>query len=114
MHMRTPPHLLFIKDKQFQSYPDDVYGDYKRLMAAPEEARQAFMTGLYDENRPNECPCSWLDPDTRQCRWYEFRPNVCRAFELGSDNCHRARRRQGIDPPTVFRIMNGKLHKVST
>jgi uncharacterized protein len=42
-------------------------------------------------------PCTWLDPVTRRCRNYEFRPLACREFEIGEFDCRDARRREGID-----------------
>jgi Fe-S-cluster containining protein len=41
-------------------------------------------------------PCIWFDEPTRQCRHYEFRPRACREFEIGSTDCHDARRRAGV------------------
>jgi Fe-S-cluster containining protein len=41
-------------------------------------------------------PCLWFDQITRQCRHYELRPKACREFEVGSFDCHDARRRAGI------------------
>lgn len=32
-------------------------------------------------------PCIWLDPVTRLCRHYEYRPRLCRDFELGGKDC---------------------------
>jgi len=41
-------------------------------------------------------PCFWFDVETRKCRHYEFRPHVCQEFEIGSFDCHDARRRAGM------------------
>lgn len=32
-------------------------------------------------------PCSWLDQETKQCKHYDQRPNICRDFVVGSNNC---------------------------
>jgi hypothetical protein len=32
-------------------------------------------------------PCLWLDLETRRCRHYEWRPDVCRLFEVGCGPC---------------------------
>lgn len=32
-------------------------------------------------------PCLWYDAETRQCKHYEHRPEVCREFEMGGDDC---------------------------
>lgn len=42
-------------------------------------------------------PCIWLDLDTRQCRHYEHRPQMCRDFEMGRYHCRRMRVDQGIE-----------------
>ena len=36
-------------------------------------------------------PCIWLDGSTKLCRHYEHRPEMCREFELGGDDCLRIR-----------------------
>jgi Fe-S-cluster containining protein len=41
----------------------------------------------------NRCP--YLQDDAL-CRIYPTRPNVCRQFQAGSEQCIEARRRQGI------------------
>ncbi|NUQ61155.1 MAG: YkgJ family cysteine cluster protein [Pirellulales bacterium] len=30
-------------------------------------------------------PCVWFDRETRKCKHYEFRPNICRMFNCGGD-----------------------------
>ncbi len=48
--------------------------------------------GLFRGQEPQE-RCLWFDPVARQCRHYEWRPQVCRDYELGGDAC-LARRRE--------------------
>ncbi|MEX2139801.1 MAG: YkgJ family cysteine cluster protein [Pirellulales bacterium] len=36
-------------------------------------------------------PCIWLDEETKQCRHYEHRPQVCRDFERGGELCIQLR-----------------------
>ncbi|MCE9553913.1 MAG: YkgJ family cysteine cluster protein [Planctomycetes bacterium] len=31
--------------------------------------------------------CLWLDDATGRCKHYEYRPTLCREFELGGDVC---------------------------
>ena len=40
--------------------------------------------------------CTWLDPLTYKCMHYEHRPNVCREFETGSEDCLEYRVRWGV------------------
>jgi uncharacterized protein len=37
-----------------------------------------------------------------KCGIYEWRPSPCHELEMGSDACHRARRRHGLPQLTVF------------
>jgi Fe-S-cluster containining protein len=39
--------------------------------------------------------CCFLD-DSQRCVIYETRPNVCRQFAAGGDQCQEARRRSGL------------------
>lgn len=98
MQMRSPPSVVFWENGQpvlvasngIESDPDD----YAWLMAAPEEARRIDLEGI-DSDRPEECPCSWLDLATMRCRFYEFRPGICRDFEVGSPECLAHREARG-------------------
>lgn len=48
-----------------------------------------------DEKKPDieivpnayNSPCCWLDLDTRECRHYEHRPELCKKFERGGKDC---------------------------
>ena len=41
--------------------------------------------------------CAFLDKDNL-CTIYEHRPNVCRIFQAGTEECQEARRRIGLAP----------------
>jgi Fe-S-cluster containining protein len=43
-------------------------------------------------------PCLWLDHLTGRCLHYDLRPRACREFALDGQDCHDARRRQGVGP----------------
>jgi Fe-S-cluster containining protein len=32
-------------------------------------------------------PCTWLDPKTNKCIHHEYRPNICREYEVGGELC---------------------------
>lgn len=34
-----------------------------------------------------DLPCVWLDPQTMRCKHYEYRPGICRDFEVGTRFC---------------------------
>ena len=42
-------------------------------------------------------PCLWFDVTTRKCRHHEHRPNVCREFPIGEEDCLAYRVRWGVD-----------------
>ncbi len=37
------------------------------------------------------CPCVWLNRATGQCKHHEFRPQICRDYEVGGFSCLRTR-----------------------
>jgi Fe-S-cluster containining protein len=90
MHMRTPPHIVAMDDDgNWSNYGGQATKDFFRLVTAPPEAQQAIRDRLrtsYDDI-PDESPCAWLDLETKQCRWHEHRPNVCRDFDIGGESC---------------------------
>lgn len=32
-------------------------------------------------------PCLWYDGETKKCRFYAHRPQACREFEVGGEDC---------------------------
>lgn len=32
-------------------------------------------------------PCVWFDAETKGCRHYDYRPDICQDFELGGESC---------------------------
>ena len=49
------------------------------------------FSGLRRGEEPQE-QCLWFDPETRSCSHYEWRPQVCRDYELGGKACLIERR----------------------
>ena len=49
------------------------------------------FSGLIRGEEPQES-CLWFDQVTRRCRHHEFRPQVCRDYEIGGRECLRERR----------------------
>ena len=43
-------------------------------------------------------PCLWYDAEAAACRHYQWRPGVCREFEVGSASCLSDRRAEGVEP----------------
>jgi Fe-S-cluster containining protein len=102
MEMRSPPFILYIGDDgEFHAYDECDEEELHWLMTAPPQARVEYMQRvLVDEEVPSEAPCVWLDLETRRCRYYQHRPQICRDFDLGSDGCHRWRKQY---PPEANR-----------
>lgn len=49
------------------------------------EIDEHFM-GLYRGQEPQE-RCLWFDAQARRCQHYEWRPQICRDYELGGTGC---------------------------
>ena len=64
-----------------------------RLLAAQHETAE-WAYRLYP--LPFLSACTFLKADDR-CDIYATRPDVCRAFAAGSEQCQEARRRQGLE-----------------
>ena len=71
-----------------------AYGaEVDRLPAAYREALEAVLSGPCGGD--DGCPCIWLDRETGKCRHHELRPDICREFEIGGEDCLRIRRKKG-------------------
>lgn len=57
----------------------EIHEDYARRRAA----------GL--DRNGYEAPCLWLNRETFRCRHHDYRPQVCREFEPGGEDCLRIR-----------------------
>ncbi len=53
------------------------------------------FAGLVRGQEPQE-RCLWFDPVGRVCRHYEYRPPLCREYELGSRACLQLRKTRGL------------------
>lgn len=42
-------------------------------------------------------PCVWLNAETGLCNHYDYRPDACRRFEIGSDLCRLSRWDEGFE-----------------
>ncbi len=50
------------------------------------------FSGLLRGQEPQDC-CLWFDHTTRLCKHHEYRPQVCRDYEIASRECLRERRK---------------------
>lgn len=107
-HVGVPLGYSFFYPRDGQT-PAWVYEtpDYARWRALPPEAEAELRTyydgraagTIVDRSADNETPCLWYDEATKQCRYYEHRPEVCRdAIAPGDESCleFRAARRYSL------------------
>ena len=86
------PVALYTSRSEFgERHPFRPEGLPAELIAEIDE----HFGGLYRGQEPQE-RCLWFDPAARQCRHYEWRPQICRDYELAGDAC-LLRRRQYRD-----------------
>lgn len=79
------------------------------LLAELEAMRIRFLA---DGFPPDDSACVWYDVETRRCRHYEHRPDICRdEVQPGDDSCRNWRRSVGIDPAPKYSIKKGRLKK---
>jgi Fe-S-cluster containining protein len=71
--------------------------DRVRVQRLPPELREELLAYMYRVQFgppiKGEQPCIWLDRRTRRCRHYDWRPEICRMFEVGSPACVNWRRK---------------------
>jgi Fe-S-cluster containining protein len=87
----TRPPFYYIGDPSYRRLQRDRL-DLAVELEADYREREA-VGGPWDGT-----PCLWYDPATRGCRHYGWRPDICRDFEVGDEECRDARKREGIDP----------------
>jgi uncharacterized protein len=75
---------------RWQAMPDDV-------MAELTTYRDDVIDGRVEDRSIEVTPCLWYDPSARQCRHYEWRPQICRDFQAGGPTCRAIRKGEGID-----------------
>jgi Fe-S-cluster containining protein len=86
MAMNSPP-FLGPTDPEYLELPDELRKDYDQRM----DQREA-------DGWPEPVPCFWLDQETRKCKHYEHRPDVCRhALERSDEGCHGWRKEFGFE-----------------
>lgn len=65
--------------------------DLRRWIEMPPELRQEILQRMSSYVPPTQgqldTQCTWLDRDTRVCKHHLHRPQVCRDFEVGCQQC---------------------------
>ncbi len=64
------------------------------LDALPRELLKEWMRVSEGVAEGTEGPCVWLNGE-KKCSHYEERPEVCRQFEMGGEECREVRERLG-------------------
>ncbi len=57
----------------------------------PEPLRNEVLTNNTIDREESKLPCYWFDIKTRKCKHYEYRPQLCRDFEVGCISCLKYR-----------------------
>ena len=76
LEMCSPP-FLGPTDEEYLALPDAVQCSYDLGMAQREE--DGWIDGV---------ACFWFDKESRRCKHYEHRPEICRDFDRGCEACH--------------------------
>ena len=59
---------------------------------------------------PDDSACICYDTETKRCKHYEHRPELCRdGVKPDDDACHRSRRLLGIEGTARFTLKQGRL-----
>lgn len=98
LEQESPPGYAYILQTG-ESFTCDE--DLKRFRSLPESAiaeLKAYVKYLEEHGEhPNRGICIWLDEKSRQCRYYEHRPEICReVVERNDESCLGWRAQFGI------------------
>lgn len=63
----------------------------------PKEAIDAIRERSLTWQSEPDAPCCWLNLHNMRCRFYVFRPQICRDFTPGSEGCQSWRDDYNID-----------------
>jgi uncharacterized protein len=98
----SPPGYLQMVFPSIRAVAQSAYlerEDYARFTTLPSDALaslQEYARALQAGEIPGGGACIWFDSETRGCKHYEHRPDICRGFDVGSPACIRWRERHGI------------------
>ena len=97
MEQGSPPGYVYIHNGGVD-WPDEE--DVERFNQLPTKARveiKKYADRLKSQPPRSDGPCIWLDRESKQCRYYEHRPNICRDLDVGSEGCRFWRSSYKID-----------------
>lgn len=80
------PVTLYVSRQEWQSHPFRPAGLPDDLIREIDDNFAGLFRGQESQDR-----CLWFDAEARRCRHYEWRPQVCRDYELGGFACLASR-----------------------
>lgn len=89
MHMAVPPFVD--EEERVRLVPPSIREELYKIYETRKMQFKMFGT--------DAIPCAWFNPVSRSCLYYEYRPDICREFELGNPSCLEFRAELG-DKPT--------------
>lgn len=69
-------------ESYWHTLPKELKSEWLQFVSSYEADRK--LNGTTDSL---DGPCFWFDMESRKCKHHEFRPRVCRDFEVGSEPC---------------------------
>jgi Fe-S-cluster containining protein len=110
MQQGSPPgylYLLQLAPEARARWPDPE--DVERIERLPREALariNRYVSRLRRREVSGDGPCIWLNQETRQCRFHEHRPEICRNFMVQGEGCASRREEYGLQPllPVLYEI----------
>ena len=81
MHMGYPSYIEGSKTQPAEKYWINLPTHLRTELTEYRRRYQEPDAGELDG------PCFWYDQETGRCKNHEFRPNVCRDFEVGCTDC---------------------------
>ncbi len=82
------------KDPNIRKHLRDGHPGESYWHTLPENLRSELLAYWEDQSEninQIDGPCIWLDPTTRLCKHHEYRPRVCRDFDINSLVCRQWR-----------------------
>lgn len=81
MHMDYPAYIT----------GSDTQPPEEHWVNLPHDLKEELLQYIADYDEPAKgelgTPCFWLDLEKKCCKHHEYRPNVCRDFDVGCTDC---------------------------
>lgn len=101
MEQESPPcYVMLLSSPNMMDEAELLAEDVERLRAMPPKPLaelQEHLRRLQAGETRDSLACIWLDQVTMRCRYHDYRPSICRDFEVGSEECLEWRQAYDID-----------------